>query len=107
MDEIADQEKEAELVEGISNGNGEAVDHGDDKADMDTDRLLASGSTDHRLPGTAQTLFGKSNTGGPRWCQKCEGWKPDRCHHCKWCDTCVLKSQWSSSLLSPQIMTLC
>ncbi|KAI9498548.1 DHHC palmitoyltransferase-domain-containing protein, partial [Zychaea mexicana] len=25
------------------------------------------------------------------WCDKCEWWKPDRAHHCRVCDTCVLR----------------
>ena len=101
MDEIADQEKEAERVEGVS--NREPAGLGDAATDMDTDKLLASSPTDHRTSGSAQTLFGRSNTGGPRWCQKCEGWKPDRCHHCKWCETCVLKSQYPHLPLSPRV----
>jgi hypothetical protein len=46
-------------------------------------------------PGHArarQSLMAKSNTGEPRWCRKCDGWKPDRCHHCRFCNRCVLKS---------------
>lgn len=42
-------------------------------------------------------IMAKSNTGGPRWCRKCDAWKPDRCHHCRSCRQCVLKSE--SSLL--------
>ncbi|KAH3681532.1 hypothetical protein WICPIJ_007513 [Wickerhamomyces pijperi] len=26
-----------------------------------------------------------------RWCKKCEGYKPERSHHCKTCGICVLK----------------
>lgn len=40
-----------------------------------------------------QSLMAKSNTGEPRWCRKCDGWKPDRCHHCRFCNRCVLKSE--------------
>ncbi|ORY92142.1 DHHC palmitoyltransferase-domain-containing protein, partial [Syncephalastrum racemosum] len=29
--------------------------------------------------------------GGAKWCNSCEGWKPDRAHHCRVCDACVLK----------------
>lgn len=36
-------------------------------------------------------LFGKSTTGGLRWCRRCEAPKPDRCHHCSQCGVCVLK----------------
>lgn len=38
-------------------------------------------------------IMAKSNTGGPRWCRKCDAWKPDRCHHCRSCGQCVLKSE--------------
>lgn len=38
-------------------------------------------------------IMAKSNTGGPRWCRKCDAWKPDRCHHCRSCRQCVLKSE--------------
>lgn len=27
----------------------------------------------------------------PRWCRKCNGWKPPRCHHCSMMGRCVLK----------------
>ncbi|KAI9250556.1 DHHC palmitoyltransferase-domain-containing protein [Phascolomyces articulosus] len=26
-----------------------------------------------------------------RWCETCQWWKPDRAHHCRVCDTCVLR----------------
>ncbi|KAI9021418.1 DHHC palmitoyltransferase-domain-containing protein [Phycomyces nitens] len=29
--------------------------------------------------------------GGPKWCEICQVWKPDRTHHCRVCDRCVLK----------------
>ncbi|CEG72880.1 hypothetical protein RMATCC62417_08362 [Rhizopus microsporus] len=28
---------------------------------------------------------------GPRYCKKCEVFKPPRCHHCKQCGKCILK----------------
>ena len=62
----------------------------EDEAQGDTDRLL---SPPNRRSRGETSIFAKSNTGGPRWCKKCEGWKPDRCHHCRYCRTCVLKSQ--------------
>ncbi|GMK59485.1 hypothetical protein CspeluHIS016_0800910 [Cutaneotrichosporon spelunceum] len=40
---------------------------------------------------THTSLMAKSGTGGPRWCRKCDAWKPDRCHHCRSCRQCVLK----------------
>lgn len=33
----------------------------------------------------------KRSTGAPRWCTKCNVPKPDRCHHCRQCGTCVLR----------------
>lgn len=33
-------------------------------------------------------LWGKSIG---RWCRRCEGWKPPRCHHCRKCGRCVLR----------------
>ena len=32
----------------------------------------------------------KGSSGGVRWCRKCNAVKPDRCHHCSTCGTCVL-----------------
>lgn len=29
--------------------------------------------------------------GDPKWCEACQIWKPDRAHHCRVCDACVLK----------------
>jgi palmitoyltransferase len=29
--------------------------------------------------------------GEPKWCKVCEIWKPDRAHHCRVCDSCVLR----------------
>jgi len=29
--------------------------------------------------------------GSRRYCNKCEAYKPDRCHHCSICDRCILK----------------
>lgn len=31
------------------------------------------------------------STGFMRYCNKCQVWKPDRCHHCSTCKRCVLK----------------
>lgn len=88
LEEIADERKEVERVEGAREGAREGDGEMDMDMDVDTDRLLPS-KTVHPQP----SLFAKSNTGGPRWCKKCEGWKPDRCHHCRYCQQCVLKSQ--------------
>eukprot|EP00440_Ansanella_granifera_P043468 gb/GFBE01047118.1/.p1 GENE.gb/GFBE01047118.1/~~gb/GFBE01047118.1/.p1 ORF type:complete len:333 (+),score=64.69 gb/GFBE01047118.1/:1-999(+) len=29
--------------------------------------------------------------GGRRFCQKCSKYKPDRCHHCRVCNSCILR----------------
>lgn len=49
-----------------------------------------------------RSVMAKSNDGGPRWCRKCEAWKPDRTHHCRYCKRCTLKSE---SLRIAQIMS--
>jgi palmitoyltransferase len=33
----------------------------------------------------------RSENNGIRYCLKCRKFKPDRCHHCKFCNVCVLK----------------
>lgn len=33
----------------------------------------------------------ESILGDPRWCEACQIWKPDRAHHCRVCDACVLR----------------
>ncbi|KAG0271152.1 Palmitoyltransferase zdhhc15 [Linnemannia exigua] len=37
------------------------------------------------------TLSISKKDGSPRWCDLCQIVKPDRCHHCKECDQCVLR----------------
>ncbi|GAB0091748.1 Palmitoyltransferase [Sergentomyia squamirostris] len=39
-----------------------------------------------QLPVVSRTV-----TGGVRYCEKCQHVKPDRCHHCSVCGTCILK----------------
>ena len=58
----------------------------------DRDRLLASRSEERQ---TRRSVMAKANTGGPRWCKKCDTWKPDRSHHCRFCQRCSLKSAFS------------
>ena len=47
---------------------------------------------------------------GPRWCQYCELWKPDRTHHCRQCGTCTLQfdREWPPTVpdLTSQIIVL-
>ncbi|KAF9574603.1 palmitoyltransferase for Vac8p [Mortierella alpina] len=42
-----------------------------------------------RLPEATLSISKKD--GGARWCDLCKIVKPDRCHHCSECDTCVLR----------------
>ena len=83
-DEAIDEEKEDLRIEGETEGM---------EGDVDTDRLLPPRKAGRRKVSQQEACFAKSNTGGPRWCKKCDGWKPDRCHHCRWCQRCVLKSE--------------
>ncbi|RSH83805.1 palmitoyltransferase for Vac8p [Saitozyma podzolica] len=70
--------------------NGEIDEDGDDNITANAP-LLSRPPRSKALsrggrPGPAlarQSLMAKSNTGEPRWCRKCDGWKPDRCHHYK------------------------
>ncbi|KAG0207830.1 palmitoyltransferase for Vac8p [Mortierella sp. NVP41] len=41
--------------------------------------------------GPAATLCISKKDGSPRWCDLCQIVKPDRCHHCRECDQCVLR----------------
>jgi len=43
-------------------------------------------STAKRLPVTNRTM-----AGNVRYCERCRAVKPDRCHHCSVCGTCILK----------------
>ena len=38
-----------------------------------------------------QTSIERKAYGGVRMCQRCLRTKPDRCHHCSQCNSCVLK----------------
>ncbi|WWD22188.1 hypothetical protein CI109_106679 [Kwoniella shandongensis] len=71
-----------------------AFDAGEDSDDVDDGTEVAADNASVPLltPNEGgQSLMAKSNTGGVRWCKKCEGWKPERCHHCRHCGQCVLK----------------
>lgn len=66
------------------------------------DQELVSGDDRDHLLGPAElegrtvnrkSLFAKNSSGGHRWCSKCDTWKPDRCHHCRYCKRCILKSK--------------
>ncbi|XP_030648140.1 LOW QUALITY PROTEIN: palmitoyltransferase ZDHHC20-A [Chanos chanos] len=36
-------------------------------------------------------VYTRTGSGAIRYCDRCQLIKPDRCHHCSTCDTCVLK----------------
>lgn len=72
---------------------------GQDLGDSAEQRLLPVERTQRR------SVMAKSNDGGPRWCRKCEAWKPDRTHHCRYCQRCTLKSELPASpTLSSQVV---
>lgn len=52
---------------------------------------------DEMLLPKRNVIMGKSSNGAPRWCKKCDQWKPDRCHHCRFCKRCTLKSEFGLS----------
>lgn len=43
------------------------------------------------LPTVMQDTVEAKHDGGPRFCQKCSCFKPDRAHHCRLCGECVLR----------------
>lgn len=61
----------------------------DSDGKQESDQLLENNESRIR----SASLTAKASTGGPRWCKKCKGWKPDRCHHCRFCHQCTLKSE--------------
>lgn len=66
----------------------------------DRDRLLDPAEPGERIE-TRKSLFAKNSSGGHRWCSKCNTWKPDRCHHCRYCKRCTLKSKFCCGSGSP------
>lgn len=41
--------------------------------------------------GKNSEKVGDSVKFAPNWCEKCENWKPPRCHHCSFCGRCTLR----------------
>jgi hypothetical protein len=41
--------------------------------------------------GALESVVEKKKHGGKRTCKWCATYKPDRCHHCRVCRTCILK----------------
>ena len=58
-----------------------------------------------RERGSRRSIMAKGNDGGPRWCKKCDAWKPDRTHHCRFCKRCTLKSTCLRSLIRSALLT--
>jgi palmitoyltransferase len=75
-------------------GIGTAIEEEDDG---DDERLLPSNGHPGVRHEERKSLFAKNSSGGHRWCSKCDAWKPDRCHHCRSCRRCTLKSKLSIS----------
>jgi len=98
--------REAEVLHEFGSGEsgGSAADEdiqgGDGEGDED--RLLA-GSKQDPSADDRKSLFAKNSSGRHRWCSKCDAWKPDRCHHCRICKRCTLKSK---STLSKRIQLI-
>jgi len=91
--------REAGEIDDFGSGNplvGEDIQGGDGEGDEG--RLLAASQQDSSAENR-KSIFAKNSSGGHRWCSKCDAWKPDRCHHCRICKRCTLKSK---STLSKQ-----
>jgi len=59
----------------------------DEDSSNDEEQLLVEGSDP-----SVQLADDSSGDSKPlRWCDKCKIIKPDRAHHCSWCDQCVEK----------------
>jgi hypothetical protein len=87
-DEVeVDRDTEMRTTE-LSNGPSDEIEE-----DVgDEDRLLPDSELGPRNENR-KSLFAKNSSGGHRWCSKCDAWKPDRCHHCRYCKQCTLKSE--------------
>ena len=86
--EDADEDDDREMKEAPeSDLGGEGLAGGNDR-----DRLLGPAEPGERIENR-KSLFAKNSSGGHRWCSKCDTWKPDRCHHCRYCKRCTLKSK--------------
>ncbi|KAL7419401.1 palmitoyltransferase for Vac8p [Cryptotrichosporon argae] len=53
--------------------------------------IAGRGGRPRRDGRKAGPIMAKDSTGAARYCRKCDGWKPDRAHHCSVCRQCVLK----------------
>ena len=68
----------------------------DDEDDVPLVNLLHKSEPSGEANAPIPTLTVKGSSGGVRWCRKCQAVKPDRCHHCSSCGTCVLMMGTSS-----------
>ncbi|XP_075919509.1 palmitoyltransferase ZDHHC20-B-like [Petromyzon marinus] len=71
---------ERQALEGDGGDDGGGAERG---VDMQRELLRCSA---HSLP-----LATCTESGAIRYCERCQLVKPDRCHHCSVCDSCVLK----------------
>ncbi|ORY38574.1 zf-DHHC-domain-containing protein [Rhizoclosmatium globosum] len=61
--------------------------------------LLNESSIELEAPILQEPTFVSLETkrdGKPRYCKKCQAWKPDRAHHCSQCGICVLRMGWKN-----------
>ncbi|OBA20400.1 zf-DHHC-domain-containing protein [Metschnikowia bicuspidata var. bicuspidata NRRL YB-4993] len=65
----------------------------DSETARETDRLAQAEGGRLRFPPQEFLVSHQLRTGEPafRWCNTCEVWKPDRCHHCSTCQKCFLR----------------
>jgi len=70
----------------------------------DTEEVDGAGAGDRLLAGQQRgrrSIMSQGSDGAPRWCRKCDAWKPDRTHHCRFCKRCILKSKCRNSSCPP------
>lgn len=91
-----------EAVEGIDNAYDVPI-----TSNSEMDSLLLTGETYVQPNNSVIPLFAKSNSGLPRFCTKCDSWKPDRCHHCRYCKACTLKSGSAHSCTESTLLIKC
>jgi hypothetical protein len=87
--EYEEEDPDIEVGRPINEVSGEGDGDGDDG-----ERLLPNSEPDSSIK-SRKSLFAKNSSGGHRWCSKCDAWKPDRCHHCRFCKRCTLKSEFT------------
>lgn len=59
--------------------------------DAPSRRWASAGSQDVVQENRAPLVREVKQTGGWRFCKWCDSYKPDRCHHCRVCKSCILR----------------